>query len=377
MAELGASPTADRRTVAIDLRYDWPAALIEAGFDRTQPTAWIAEGLLGYLPPEAQDRLLDNISALSADGSRLATEAIPNLPDVDQDKARELMREATEKWRAHGFDLNFDELGYQGERNDVAEYLTGLGWRSVGQPMSRAAGRARPSAGAADQRLGVDGRHDLLHLDQVMQAPQRRGFNEAVTRFWSVAAPAYNLPFLQQWVYRPAHDEVVAQLRDHQSRAGGRYRLRHRDSGRPDSARPASGCGLWRGHVGGHAQTSPVPIERSPVAARACRAVAFRRRSGRRGRDDLGVPLLRPAGGTARIPPGVGPRWTGRRIDTQRTAAASAGRAAGGHRHTTRRPAEMRKLFEGAGFSISEQHRVRRPLWTRAISDLITVGIKS
>ncbi len=137
LSELGASPTADRRTVAIDLRYDWPAALIEAGFDPTQPTAWIAEGLLGYLPPEAQDRLLDNIAALSADGSRLATEAIPNLPDVDQDKARELMREATEKWRAHGFDLNFDELGYQGERNDVAEYLNGLGWHSVGQPMSQ------------------------------------------------------------------------------------------------------------------------------------------------------------------------------------------------------------------------------------------------
>jgi methyltransferase (TIGR00027 family) len=137
LSELGASPTADRRTVAIDLRYDWPAALIEAGFDPAQPTAWIAEGLLGYLPPEAQDRLLDNISALSADGSRLATEAIPNLPDMDQEKARELMREATEKWRAHGFDLNFDELGYQGERNDVAEYLTGLGWRSAGQPMSQ------------------------------------------------------------------------------------------------------------------------------------------------------------------------------------------------------------------------------------------------
>jgi methyltransferase (TIGR00027 family) len=137
LSDLGASPTTDRRTVAIDLRNDWPAALIEAGFDRTQPTAWIAEGLLGYLPPEAQDRLLDNIAALSADGSRLATEAIPDMPDVDQDKARELMQQATDKWRAHGFDLNFEELGYQGDRNDVAEYLNGLGWRSSGQPMSQ------------------------------------------------------------------------------------------------------------------------------------------------------------------------------------------------------------------------------------------------
>src|ERR1700738_5103278 len=90
LADLGAEPTADRRAVAGDLRNDWPAALIEAGFDHTQPTAWIAEGLLGYLPPEAQDRLLDNISALSADGSRLATEAIPDMPEVDEGKARGL-----------------------------------------------------------------------------------------------------------------------------------------------------------------------------------------------------------------------------------------------------------------------------------------------
>src|SRR6202042_397538 len=42
LSDLGASPTTDRRTVAIDLRNDWPAALIEAGFDPPQPTAWIA-----------------------------------------------------------------------------------------------------------------------------------------------------------------------------------------------------------------------------------------------------------------------------------------------------------------------------------------------
>ena len=52
----------------------------------SRPTAWIAEGLFGYLPPEAQDRLLDNISALSADGSRLAVEAIPDMPQHDARK---------------------------------------------------------------------------------------------------------------------------------------------------------------------------------------------------------------------------------------------------------------------------------------------------
>ncbi|KLO31693.1 SAM-dependent methyltransferase [Mycolicibacter heraklionensis] len=136
LTDLGAEPTADRRGVAVDLRDDWPAALIEAGFDRTQPTAWIAEGLLGYLPPDAQDRLLDNIAALSADGSRLATEAIPNISADQHDQAREMMRSATEKWRAHGFDLEFSELGYEGDRNDVAAYLDPLGWASTGVTMT-------------------------------------------------------------------------------------------------------------------------------------------------------------------------------------------------------------------------------------------------
>ncbi len=136
LADLGAEPTADRRAVAIDLRHEWPAALVDAGFDKSRPTAWIAEGLLGYLPPEAQDRLLDNISALSADGSRLATEAIPDMSDVDHEQARETMRRATEKWRAHGFDLEFSELGYEGDRNDVAAYLDTLGWQSTGRAMS-------------------------------------------------------------------------------------------------------------------------------------------------------------------------------------------------------------------------------------------------
>src|ERR1700760_3281239 len=83
LSGLGAVPKTDLRTVAIDLRQDWPTALLDIGLDTSRPTAWIAEGLFGYLPPEAQDRLLDNITALSAEGSRLACEAIPDRSDVD------------------------------------------------------------------------------------------------------------------------------------------------------------------------------------------------------------------------------------------------------------------------------------------------------
>jgi methyltransferase (TIGR00027 family) len=133
---LGAAPTAELRTVAIDLRQDWPKALREAGLDTGQPTAWIAEGLLGYLPPEAQDLLMDNITALSAEGSRLGVEAIPDRPEQDIEEAREMMRRSTAKWGEHGFELDWENLGFEGERKDVADYLQQLGWQSTGIPMS-------------------------------------------------------------------------------------------------------------------------------------------------------------------------------------------------------------------------------------------------
>jgi len=137
LAGLGAAPTAELRTVAVDLRQDWPAALKDAGLHTGQPTAWIAEGLFGYLPPGAQDRLLDNITALSADGSRLACEAVPDMSEVDHERAREMMRRVSAKWRDHGLDLEFADLGYEGERADVAAYLNNLGWRTAGTPMSQ------------------------------------------------------------------------------------------------------------------------------------------------------------------------------------------------------------------------------------------------
>jgi methyltransferase (TIGR00027 family) len=135
LAGLGATPNADLRTVAIDLRQDWPTALVEAGLDTSRPTAWIAEGLFGYLPPGAQDALLDNITRLSAGGSRFACEATPARPQVDKERTREVMRAASAKWREHGLELDFTDLGFEGDRNDVESHLQQLGWRSVGTPM--------------------------------------------------------------------------------------------------------------------------------------------------------------------------------------------------------------------------------------------------
>ncbi|MFG1930235.1 class I SAM-dependent methyltransferase [Mycobacterium sp. NPDC048908] len=124
LAAMGAEPTAERRTVAIDLRDDWPTALRDSGFDPSRPTAWIAEGLLIYLPPDAQDRLFDNITALSAPGSRLATEHMDfaGSPNEWTDKL-------SERSRRMGSNLDLAELFYTDDRTPAGVYLTSKQWK--------------------------------------------------------------------------------------------------------------------------------------------------------------------------------------------------------------------------------------------------------
>lgn len=129
MASIGASPAAEHRTVGIDLREDWPKALRDSGFDVEQSTAWSAEGLLVYLPPDAQDQLFDDITALSAPGSRLATEYHPDA--AASIGAR--LQEVTEQWGEAPVDMDITKLFYDGERNGVVEYLTELGWHVSGR----------------------------------------------------------------------------------------------------------------------------------------------------------------------------------------------------------------------------------------------------
>ncbi|MBV9321573.1 MAG: class I SAM-dependent methyltransferase [Mycobacterium sp.] len=131
LADIGAAPTVDRRAVGIDLRDDWPAALRQQGFDLNQPTAWSAEGLLPYLPPDAQDRLFDDITALSRPGSQLATEHVPDPHAFSSD---ERTQRISERWRRLGFQLNMADLFYKGERSVVIDYLTTHGWQVTAHP---------------------------------------------------------------------------------------------------------------------------------------------------------------------------------------------------------------------------------------------------
>ncbi|GJJ18989.1 MULTISPECIES: SAM-dependent methyltransferase [Mycolicibacterium] len=152
MEKIGATASAIRRTVAIDLREDWPAALRAAGFDPALPTAWSAEGLLAYLPPEAQDRLFDSITALSAPGSRLATEFHPDFGAAVQQRTQAV----ADRWRQHGFDVDLGSLWYTGDRNSPIDYLAGTGWSVSSRPRPELFdeyGRVFPdTADAAPQR---------------------------------------------------------------------------------------------------------------------------------------------------------------------------------------------------------------------------------
>jgi len=130
LAGHGATPVADRRAVPVDLRHDWPQALRDNGFDTTQSTAWLAEGLLPFLPAAAQQAMFAAIDSLSGPGSRVAVEMF----GVEEGKRQE----AEEKWArlrarraARGedtsfnpFDLWFDDEG----RPDPADWFTAHGW---------------------------------------------------------------------------------------------------------------------------------------------------------------------------------------------------------------------------------------------------------
>jgi methyltransferase (TIGR00027 family) len=161
LAGHGATPVADRRPVPIDLRHDWPRALREAGFDAGRPTAWLAEGLLPFLPAAAQEALFASIDALSGSGSRVAVENF----GVDEEKRRE----AEERWaklrakrEARGQDTSFNpfDLWFEDEgRPDCGDWFVEHGWTT----------------------RTVSGREEALRLGRAPQSDSRPFTNSFVT----------------------------------------------------------------------------------------------------------------------------------------------------------------------------------------------------
>jgi methyltransferase (TIGR00027 family) len=125
------APAARYVPVPIDLRQDWPQALRDAGFDPTEPTTWAAEGLLPYLPSEAQDLLFERIHDLSAPGSRVGVESF-GRGFFDSDylaSRREQMRRLREQAGADTDAPDVADLWFIEDRADVGDWLMERGWR--------------------------------------------------------------------------------------------------------------------------------------------------------------------------------------------------------------------------------------------------------
>jgi methyltransferase (TIGR00027 family) len=132
LREYGARPTCNLVNVPVDLRHDWPAALQQAGFDASAPSAWSVEGLLMFLPAAAQELLFERVQELGATGSRIVVEA-PGENYLDDARAtrRETMqrtRDLAAKLQLRGGMPDFHDLWYFEEREDAASALDRHGW---------------------------------------------------------------------------------------------------------------------------------------------------------------------------------------------------------------------------------------------------------
>ncbi|MET8430021.1 SAM-dependent methyltransferase [Nocardia sp. NPDC004860] len=139
-------PVADRREVPVDLRQDWPKALLDKGFEPDRPTAWLAEGLLRYLPGHAQTQLLERVVELSAPGSRMAINLGTGSGDLDdefRERRRKVMADA-------GLKLDLEDLFYPWEgREDPRSWFAMHRWLvTEGDPVAllEDRGRAVPEA---------------------------------------------------------------------------------------------------------------------------------------------------------------------------------------------------------------------------------------
>lgn len=156
LSEAGATADCQRRLVRTDLREDWSQALLDAGFDPARPTAWLAEGLLTYLPPEAQEQLFDTIHRHSAPGSRVGVEYVRDM--------QTLLKHPKFHGATDQFGVDLGELWNREQRRLAEDQLRDLGWTvdvELGREAAARYGRALDTESGA-----MIGEHGVLFSAQ-------------------------------------------------------------------------------------------------------------------------------------------------------------------------------------------------------------------
>lgn len=140
-----AAARCDRTLVPVDLREDWPPALIAAGFQPERPTAWLIEGLLVYLSAEDAAKVLTRVTGLSAPGSQISCEHRDQARDPGKERSSERMRRLTSMWQGG--------LGTQ-----TASWLGDRGWQVRtynGEELAESYGRAEPDYRVSNFLIGT------------------------------------------------------------------------------------------------------------------------------------------------------------------------------------------------------------------------------
>lgn len=134
-----ATPACTRVAVTADLRTDWPQALLDKGF-ANEPTAWLAEGLLFYLPLDDASRLLRRTADLSPGGSTIGVEHVnTSMSQLMAPITEELARRGA-PWRS-SIDEPYRWMAETGWHADVGDHIQ-AGSR-YGRPLPDAESRPR------------------------------------------------------------------------------------------------------------------------------------------------------------------------------------------------------------------------------------------
>lgn len=89
-----AQPTCQSKALAVDLTVPWSESLLKSGFNASQPSVWLLEGFLIYLPNESVTCILDEITNLAMPESWIGFDVV-NSAMYTSTWTRDLVRSVT------------------------------------------------------------------------------------------------------------------------------------------------------------------------------------------------------------------------------------------------------------------------------------------